>query len=46
MLKNEQIVSHKKLMFFALQSNVILHQRHSRMVNIALFYVSDCKCGS
>ena len=36
---NEQIVGHKELIFFALQFNVISHQQHSRMVNIALFYV-------
>ena len=34
---NEQIVVHKKLIFFALQSNVISHQQQSRVVNIALF---------
>ena len=35
---NEQTFVHKKLIFFTLQSNVILH---SRMVNIALFYIHD-----
>ena len=34
-----KFVIHKKLIFFALQSSVISHQRHSRMA--ALFYVHD-----
>ena len=35
--------THENLTFFALQSDVddILHQWHSRMVNIALFYVHN-----